>query len=508
MNKNYNPSNGFVVKISIITGLFIARLGSAQAAPPRLTVVLVVDQMRADYLERFTGEYLGGFARLVRGGAIFTHARHGHVPTETAPGHAALLTGCFPSQHGVINNYWWDRGSGKEVYAVDDPDHGRSPVHELCPALGDLLKAASPESKVVSISGKDRAAILMGGHKPDLALWYDSSSGQFISSGYYGRLPDWVWNWDDKLRIPPDQRQDLQAMPLLDAMTLQLAKYAVEKENLGNHAVPDLLAVSLSATDYIGHKKGPESLEMRNQLVSLDLELALFFDFLDKTVGPGNYILALSSDHGVLPIPESEAGKAMHASRLSDEDFLGGLGAAFSRRFGSPVSAGAKWILNVDMPNIYLNMLLAKQMSLEPAMFRREAADILRKDPRVAAVYRPEDFLPSGSKAAGPYAEAYRLSYNQDRSGDLMVLLKEGVLYSRKDLEFTTSHGTPYDYDSHVPLVLMGSGVRPGRYDRAVLAEDLAPTLGRLLGLDMPPKQPARVLVEALAVAASSGGAR
>ena len=162
------------------------------AAPAPLSVIVVVDQMRADYLDRFAHEYIGGFARLTRDGAVFTQTHHIHVPTETAPGHATLLTGCFPREHGIVGNTWRDRTSGKPIYAVFDGTFTVSPVNLLCPTLGDELKAASPKSKAVSIAGKDRPAILMGGHSADLALWYDHDAGRFTSSGYYPAVPGWV----------------------------------------------------------------------------------------------------------------------------------------------------------------------------------------------------------------------------------------------------------------------------------------------------------------------------
>ncbi len=486
----------FFIRTSAVFSLVAAFSISAGAAAPKMTIVVAVDQMRADYLQRFSREYIGGLARLNSEGAIFTQARHGHVPTETAPGHAALLTGCFPAQHGIVANDWWDRTTGKEIYSVDDTELGKSPKRELCPSLGDVLKAASPGSKVISISGKDRAAILMGGHKPDLVLWYETSTGEFASSAYYPSVPDWVKKWDAALGNPADQRKDLRRTPLFDVLTLALARRALEEENLGKHDAPDLLTVSLSATDVIGHQKGPDSLEMHNQLLALDRELGYFLDDLDQRFGRGNYTFALSADHGVLPSPESDAGKKMGAVRLNGASFLAAVETDLSKELGAP-QKGKTWVVNVNLPNVYLNLPMAKELGVDAARVRHTAARILIRNPAVARVFSPDDLF--GKDPAGdPLANMVRRSYHLERSGDLMVVLKESVLFSDDSPGYSTSHGTPYDYDARVPLVFMGLGIRSGQYDQPALAEDLAPTLGHILGLQFPVNSPSRVLNEAL----------
>jgi predicted AlkP superfamily pyrophosphatase or phosphodiesterase len=476
--------------LAFVLALAFILAPAARAAAPVLTVVISVDQMRADYMTRYAKEYTGGFARLAREGAVYTRARHGHVPTETAVGHAALMTGCFPSQHGVVGNEWWDKKEGRAIYAVEDAERWRGPVNLECPTLGDALKAASPSSRVVSVSGKDRAAILMGGRKADLALWYDRSSGQFVTSGVYGRMPDWVWTWDDTLRIPVPDRDKITSTPRLDAITLELASKAIDETRLGARGVPDLLAVSLSVTDILGHAVGPDAPEMHAQLLALDKLLGAFFDGLDRRFGKNGYALALSSDHGVTPLPEVSS--APGAERFQRKGLEESLENALRAKFGAP-KGGAKWVLDLHSPYVYLDLASAETVKGGSAALLALAVDFLSRQAEVAFVYTPADIA---AGADGPYAEAFRLSYRPGRSGDLMVLFKRGVILA--DGPTGTVHGLPYDDDARVPLIFMGAGIAPGRHDEGILATDLAPTLARLLGVDLAPRAPSRVLTEAL----------
>lgn len=482
--------------------LLAAALSAARAwaAPAPLTVVVSVDQMRADYLDRFAPEFQGGFARLRKEGAVFARARHAHAPTETSPGHAALLTGCFPRQHGIVANEWWDRAAGKPTYSVDDPDKGRSPRNLLCGTVGDALKAASPASRVVSVSGKDRSAILMGGRRADMALWYDKRAGRWVTSAYYGRLPDWVRDWDDALRLPEDERGEIPYTTRFDPLILALTEKTIKRYELGRRGVPDLLTVGLSATDYIGHKYGPDGPEMRAQLLALDRELGDFLAFLDERLGRDGYVLALSADHGLQSSPESAAGRRLGVARLMEPDLEGPLEAGLAAKFGAP-GDGKRWLLDVALPHVYLNAALAQERRVAPAALRAEAARLLAARPDVVHVFTPEE-LNGGDADPAPLADVFRRSYFPERSGDLLLLLKEGVMLTAPDYPRENEHGTPYPADSDVPLVLKGPGIRPGRYVGEALATDLAPTLGRLLGVELPPRAPSRVLGEALAAGA------
>jgi len=282
-------------------------------------------------------------------------------------------------------------------------------------------------------------------------------------------------------------------------MTLELARKAIAEERLGARGEPDLLAISLSATDYLGHEHGPDSIEMHDHLVALDRELGLFFDHLDRTIGRDGFVLAFSADHGVLPTPESEAGKQLKAQRLPESDFIGYLDREIGKQFGPPAEK-AHWVLLMSPPNLYLNLPFAKEKGVSEASLAQAAAAALERHPMVARVYHPEDLAP-GRTAAGPFAAEIQRGFRRERSGDLIVVFKSGVLYG--DYGKGTGHGSPYDYDARIPMVFMGPGVKAGRYDREALATDLAPTLARMLGFQLDLPAPTRVLAEILRPEAS-----
>ena len=328
------------------------------------------------------------------------------------------MTGA-PSQHGIVGNEWWDKKEGRAIYAVEDAERWRGPVNLECPTLGDALKASSTASLVVSVSGKDRAAILMGGHKADLALWYDRSSGQFVTSGVYGRMPDWVWLWDDALRIPVDQREKIASTPRLDAMTLELAAKAIEQSRLGGRGVPDLLAISLSVTDILGHAYGPDSPQMREQLLALDKSLGAFFDGLDRRFGRDGYALALSADHGVTPLPEMSA--APGALRLISKGLERDLETALRAKLGAPPKAGASWVLDVHSPYVYLDLEAADAANVGSSRLVEAASDWLLRQPSVAPIPPPI----GGRRPAGRTSK-FRRSYRGRSNVD-------GPLQARRD---------------------------------------------------------------------------
>jgi predicted AlkP superfamily pyrophosphatase or phosphodiesterase len=475
---------------------------SLRAAPPKLVAVIVVDQMRADYVADAPQRFQGGFARLVRDGAVFSQARHGHVPTQTPPGHAALSTGRFPREHGIVGLSWWDHELNAWRPALVDSKGRTSPESIMVDTLGDALKESSPRSEVVSISGKDRGAVLMGGKRANLVLWYDEGSGAFVTSPYYPRLPGWVKGWDRDNQVQADRRKSIHWDINFDQLTLSLARRAVEEEGLGEHKSADLLLISLSGTDLVGHRWGPDAPQMSRQLQSLDRELGSFLDFLDRMVGADGYTAVLSSDHGVLPTPESERGKAMGARRVQRKDFEARVGKLLAQALGAPPAAGS-WVGTVSAPHVYLNYRLAKERGVDLARLRREAVTALESQDEVAKAYLPEDLL-ARPVSSGTYDEVFRRSVYPGRSGDVLVLLKPGVFLA--DDETSTGHSTPYDYDSRVPMIFLGAGIRPGSYDGPILTTCLAPTLGRLLEIPFAPGADSRVLEEALAQPHSTGG--
>lgn len=516
---------------------------------PKLAVVVVVDQMRSDYLTRFAGVFSGGFKRLLDQGLVFTNANHDHATTETAVGHAVISTGCYPSHNGIVGNEWWDRAAKRWHYCVEDsasgiigrPESaGRSPVSLQRPTLGDWQKHSSPASKVFAVATKDRAAILMGGHGPNGVFWYDNSDGHFVSSLYYSPVcPAWVDSFNNAQPVDifdsagvwsksmPEEayflaREDafpaeydgihttfphpltppagtakaklfdeLRYTPFMDELTLRFARGIVANEKLGTDNEVDLLWISCSAGDYVGHRYGPLSQEALDYYHRLDGYLGGFFSFLDSTVGVNQYVVALTGDHGVLPLPEELQRRGIPAGRIHSDTL-----AAAIKRVGTKVAADLGVKTNVVASGdwgIFLNYDEAEINGVEKARLRSIVAEQVRHLVFVADVYTAEE-LESGKDSARAYLEQYQKSYYQGRSPDLMLRFREFWIISNEP--HGTTHGTCYSYDTHVPMIFWGASVRAGRMDQKVAPVDLSPTLGTLLGISPPEDVDGKSLVK------------
>jgi predicted AlkP superfamily pyrophosphatase or phosphodiesterase len=524
---------------------------------PRLAVVLVVDQMRADYLERFGDLYRGGLARLRRDGAVFRDAHVRHARTFTAPGHASASTGTHPARHGVVANEWYDRTTGAVVYAADDPrvaatltgpptspPPGRSPRQLQRLALGDWLKAERPQAKVYSVALKDRAAVMLGGQRPDRAYWYYPEQPGFGSSTWYADgappppwvatfnasgalytrfLRGWVRSRDPSayLRAGPD-RVDAEAdgvhtefphafddgtpagraafakeilyTPFGDEYALAFARALVAAERLGDDDVPDLLLVSCSSADYVGHRYGPLSHEVEDYYLRLDESLGEFLTFLDEHVGKDRYVLALTADHGALPLPEEAALRGVaDARRVLEADYRAQVDAAVAAalaRLGAPPEVRR----HTDEDGVWLDAAAAEAAGVAPPALRAAVADALRGLDFVADALTADD-LSSGT-GDRPYLDVYRRSFYPARSPDVQLRFREWQLVAAEPRG--TSHGSPYAYDTHVPVLLFGAGVRAGAHDDAVGTVDVAPTLAELLGVARPAELDGRSLAAKL----------
>ena len=515
---------------------------TSPAAPalgrPRLAVVLVVDQMRADYLTRYADLYRGGLARLRRDGAWFTDGHIQHALTYTAPGHASAATGTHPAHHGIIDNNWFDRSAGAELYAVEDPRSptagdlpGRSPRQLERLALGDWLKAQEPAARVLSVALKDRAAILMGGRRPDRAYWYSHERAGFVSSSWYADqapLPAWVNDFNASgavlagfargwtrlreftayLRSGPD-RVDAEAdgvhtqfphlfddgtpaaraafpeklleTPFGDQLALQFARAAISAEQLGADAVPDLLMLSCSSADLIGHAYGPDSHEIEDYYLRLDAQLGELFTYLDEHVGKDSWVLALTADHGAQPLPE-EAAQRGHptARRVTAEVYRAQATSAISgalTRLGLDPQA----LRHLSHDAVWLAAPAGGAVT--PAQQRAAVAAALRELDFIADAFTAEE-LAGPADPARLFLDKYQRSYFAARSPDVQLRFKEWHLVDADPQG--TSHGSPYRYDTHVPVLFYGAGVRPGVHAQPVGTVDVAPTLADLLGVAKP----------------------
>lgn len=485
---------------------------------PRLVLVIAVDQMRADYLERFGPLFTGGLARLLREGVVFTDAHHFHSATETAPGHASLATGAFPRRHGIVGNSWFDRETGEEAYCCNDPDHGVSPRNMLVPTLGDLLKAAWPQSKVFAASGKDRSALLMGGHHADGAWWYSRSTGSWVTSTYYGDRgsgPAWRDDFNAESRldslfgtaweplmpldhtaaydIEPLQRglsvdtfphalggytversafyASIYRSPFLDGYLEDFAETLIDGEGLGADEVPDLLALSFSALDTVGHGFGPNAPETLDTILRLDRTIGELLDFIDERIGMEHVVVALSADHGVGRVPELVVRDGGEGGRFGAEQALclQRLLSRLEERFGD-----GEFLLDT----FYLDDEAIAAAGADRAAVEDEIIDAMGNCPLIAEVVRPAELDP-----ADPLHELYLNSYYAERSPDLIAMPEPNVLPVGASV-VTASHGSPYRYDTHIPLIFRlqdGAGrVAPERANTI----DLAPSLATILGLD------------------------
>jgi hypothetical protein len=503
--------------------------------------------MRFDYLDRFAPLFKGGFRRLLDEGAVFSEARYRHANCETGPGHALLLSGRHARDNGIVANAWLDRLTGKMINVVGDPlarplpgpGRGASPANFIGLTVGDLLKARSPASRVVGVAFKDRAAILMTGRTADAAYWYEPAIGRFASSTYYMKaLPPWLvaWNaegqpdrlkgrlwerllpdvalyrqyageddvkgeWDNvdtvfphRIRSEPPKPEfydDVRRTPFADDMTLDVVLRAALAHGLGQREATDLLAVGFSATDVIGHTYGPDSQEEMDQLLRLDRTLGRLLDALETRVGKGRLLFGLSADHGVMPLVERLKAAGQDARRVDPQVLDKAVRQALQVRFG----AGEDLVDRYDEPNFYLNLGAAARRGIHRADVEKTIEDALLGTGVVSRVYTVARLL-GEPPADDPFFAFFRASFFEPRSPHIIACLKPYVFLDSR--VGGTGHGTPQDYDRHVPVVFMGPGIRPGRYPADAGPEDIAPTLSRLLGLEYKLEEGQRVLQEAL----------
>ncbi len=513
---------------------------------PALVVLLLVDQFRADYVDSFQQQWSGGLRRLLSDGAWFRQADYPYFDTVTCSGHATVSTGSLPSKHGMVMNEWWDRASRTEMPCTRDQStlpvsYGRtvagpgdSAVNLRTSTLPDELRAQlSPTSHAISFSLKARSAIPLGGHRPNAVAWFDDS-GTWVTSTAFSRAPvrevaDYVrrypvekdfgriWNRslpvaaysfeDPAVGVEPPRSmtpgfphalggesstpdrafyEQWQSSPFADEYLASMALDVASRMRLGQGGTTDMIALSFSTLDKVGHDYGPHSHEVQDILVRLDRTLDRLFSGLDRLVGAGQYTVALTADHGVAPIPERAAAQGLDAGRVPEETLTNATNDALQRTFG--LGQHVAHIMNSD---VYLEPGIFERMMATPAAAAAVRA-ALEAIPAVARVFT-RDRIAADRFDDDPIGRRLAHSYDRERSGDLVVLLKP---YWITD-ETGTSHGSPYAYDTRVPLFLMGKGIVAGEYLAPVTPADVAPTLAFLAGVTLPGAE-GRVLTEAL----------
>jgi predicted AlkP superfamily pyrophosphatase or phosphodiesterase len=531
--------------------ILVVAAGCATKAPPapvtggapRLVVVLIVDGLPerqvVDYRDQLSPD---GLERFFTRGAWFTNAYYGYSHTVTCPGHATVLTGAYPHRTGIISNEWIDPATGEAQYCAGDPAatyighkssklDGTSPKNLRVESLGDVLRARDPRSRVIGISAKDRGAILPAG-KDGVAYMYQSQTGEMVSTTYYmQKHPAWVdefnaskpadkyfgveWRpvLDDAAywRSLADERRwyarggklpkkmgegldkpgpsfysEILPTPFSDDLLFSFARAAIAGEKLGKGPAPDILIVSLSAHDYINHAWGAESRLSHDHLLQLDRMLGEFFNDLDEIIGRENYIAMLTADHGFMPAPEHSLSLGRNAGRVNAAQVSAKVNRELAKTFG----AGA-WLGPWSAQGVVLNHALIHARGVDAAALAEAARKGIAAEPGIAVAYTHAE-LESGSRKGAPLFDAMEKSFDKDRSADIVVSLKPYWMFGGT---VGTTHGSPYDYDTNVPLLFYGPPwILPGRIDTRVEMADVAPTLARILRVPAPRASEGKVL--------------
>jgi predicted AlkP superfamily pyrophosphatase or phosphodiesterase len=526
-------------------------------APPKLVVLISIDQFRGDYIERYnryflpakSGATLGGFKYLMETGADFRNAAHNHIPTATGPGHATLMSGSEPAFDGIVGNEWFNRKTGKSMYCVSDPlvetvggtAAPMSPRNLLVTTVGDELKmATNGKSRVVGVAIKDRAAILMAGHAADTVIWLDYNLGKWITSTWFApnkQLPAWVdaLNGEkniDKLagktwipllpaddyavtRTAPSEQPGPNGQPFLHPMepqpgsklyngfitspfgndiTLQAAERAIDAEKLGQRDVPDILVINLSSNDYVGHRFGPNSPEVMDMTVNTDRQLSRFINKLQHTIPGGMDNVALVVTGDHGVLPIPEEANDVYKTGAIRGVATAAV-TAVKKALNAKYGEGA-WVMGSGLyeQNLYLNRGLAAEKGLSMSDVERTAADAADAVPGVFAAYTRTQILANGLPT---YAWRDRVlnGLNAKLGGDILVLEAPG------DYAFDgtgTGHQAVWDYDAHVPILLHARGIKPGTYLKRVFTSGIAPTLCKLLGIESPTGNVGEPLVDNL----------
>lgn len=540
-----------IVTLAGCLGLLLgpARAGSVPATqatglkPPKLVVLLVVDQLRADYLQEYSSNFTAGLRRLSREGAWFTEAAYPYLNTVTCAGHSTIGTGSFPYRHGMILNGWLDRETGKVPFCTDDPKAkdisynnlppglGDSARLMLVPTLGEQIHALGGRSAAMSL--KPRSAVPLAGKRGNAVIWFDDRGGwstssaytdapvpflqQFIAANPLAADYDKVWDrllpssayrhdddalgegtpngWSRTFPHPlgePGGKPDgtfysrWQRSPFADEYLARMAMATVDALNLGRNDSTDFLGVSFSSLDTVGHTYGPKSHEVQDLLVRLDRTIGRLLDHMDKTVGAGNYVLGFSADHGTADIPEQVKRGGRQAGRVAIEAL---------NRVLTPLIGAGEHVAAANYTDIYLTAAANEKLKHDPRLVAA-TMNALRRLPAVDRVFRGEELARARARSSSDRVlRAAALSYHPGRSGDFIIVPKEQWLLSTS----VTTHGTHYPYDQRVPVIAFGASIKTGQYRGTATPADLAPTLAAVAGVRVA-ETDGRVLKEALQV--------
>ncbi len=516
------------------------------ATKPKIVVGIVIDQMRWDYLYRYSNRYSdGGFNRLLKKGFSFENTFIPYTPTYTAPGHACVYTGAVPATNGIVGNNWYDRSTGKNMYCTqdttvqgvgnNDTEGKMSPRNMWATTITDELRLSNNfASKVIGVALKDRGSILPAGHSANAAYWYDDKTGKWITSNYYmATLPSWVnnynakdvagnmmtkdWNTlypintytqstaDDKpyeadlagtkshtfpyalSTITTGKYSTFKFTPYAATFTFDFAKAAIENEKLGAGNVSNFLTISISSTDYMGHTFGPNAVEAEDTYLRLDKDIADFLNYLDAKMGKDNYLVFLSADHGVAHIPSYLTEHNIPAGVFSESVYAKELNKLIEDSFGIK-----KCILSMQNNQVYINEALLKTSGNDISV-KTFIMDWLRAKPFITHVFELKNL--AATTIAEPTKTMLTNGYATQRSGNIQFVIKPGYFDGTTK---GTTHGLWNPYDAHIPLLFYGWGIKPGKTHRETYMTDIAPTLAAMLHIQMPSGCVGKVLGEVM----------
>ncbi|MBT1062383.1 alkaline phosphatase family protein [Bowmanella sp. Y26] len=524
----------------------------AFADSPKLIVQITVDQLRGDLLHKYQSNFLDkrnqkGFKRFLDDGTLYTNAHYRHATTLTAVGHATLATGALPTEHGILSNGWVDRDSGEKIYCVADKNtqllgadgYSASPANLMASTFSDeLYQASNGKAKIYAVSTKDRGAVLTGGHFGK-AFWFDKNNGNVVTSNYYfDSLPDYAVKFNESglkdsfagtswtlsqeeanyhndasnrpFQIPPKGFRSgfphqmpetadkayyglLAYTPFGDKLTAEFAKQLVKQADMGKDDITDYLSVSFSTNDYVGHMFGPNSLEAEDNLMNLDRTLADFFSFLDKQVGLDNVLIALSADHGVDSIPE-------YKKSIGFAGFRGNTGKQFeaiNQELAEQFGIEGKLVSRTSMPFLYLDLALIEQNKLDIHAVQLAVAKHAATLPGIARVFTRKQLM-TEDLSFDPIGSKVQRAYVPSRAGDVVLVQSPSSMFEGYS---AATHGSPYKYDTHVPVFFTGWKVKPRSISRQVSPEDVAVTLSALMKITYPDKSTGQPLDEVVSLA-------
>jgi predicted AlkP superfamily pyrophosphatase or phosphodiesterase len=534
-----------VASLACFAAVAPAGVSSQQPPAPKLVVIAVVDQLRPDYLDRHRTHLSGGFDRLLREGAVFENAAYPYLNTVTCAGHATIGTGALPFRHGMILNAWYDRSTRSSTSCTDDGSvknlsyagvegSGHSASRLLVQTLADRIRERG-RGRVVAVSLKPRSAIMLAGHGGDAVLWFDERGGFATSTAFARRpvpfvasfleqnpvtadrgraweraLPAGEYHGEDDVAFEQPPRgwtrtfphqldgegsaspaqffSQWARTPYADEYLARVAMHAVDALKLGRGRSTDFLGISFSTLDLVGHGFGPGSHEVQDVVLRLDRTLGQLLDHLDRAVGKGNYVLALSSDHGVSSVPETVAGAGRHTST----EIRAVVDAALTPFLGPPPAPPAKpgatnaargsYVSYSAYTDLYLSEGVMERLRREPKALAA-VLDALRQMPGMTHAFNGDDLIPAEARASDePAMRAAALNYHPGRSGDIVIVPREHWILSSA----VATHGTLHAYDQRVPVIFYGAGVAAGRHQVTATPADIAPTLGRLARLPVP----------------------